>query len=343
VALGTFLVALEIKLLVSPTLGEDTPFLLFFVTVAFSAWYGGAGPGVMALLLSAAASNWYFLRPAHTLHLHGRQLLRLSVFFSEGSLLIFLSLALRRAREAAEQSAARAQEALRLREEFLAVASHELKTPITSLHLDMEMIRRMLGAPEVELRTGLRPRLERMVRQTGRLTALVNSLLDVSRLSSGRLELQRTEVELGELVHEVAERLSPEAARAGCALQVEIREPARGQWDRLRLEQVVTNLLGNALKYGAGAPVELRVEAGDGQARLVVRDHGIGIPREAQERIFQRFERAVPSHHFGGLGLGLYIVRYIIEAHGGTIGVESTPGQGSTFTVTLPLAPDAGA
>ncbi len=336
-AIGVCVVALGIKLALSPTLGQKTPFLLFFAAVSFSAWYGGTGPAVLAIVLSALLAKWFFLAPFHTFMVEPSELLRMLSFSAEASLVAFLSLQLRQAREAAEQGVTQAETALRVREEFLAIASHELKTPLTSLHLDVLFLRRLLGATDQKLREELPSRIERVARQTTRLTALVNSLFDVSRLSSGMLTLVRADVELGELVQEVVERLAPEAAQARCVLNVEAPHPIHGQWDRLRLEQVVTNLLGNAIKYGAGAPVDLLVDTVDGLARLRVRDRGTGIPPEAQARIFGRFERAASPQHFGGLGLGLYISRQIAEAHGGTLGVESTPGQGSTFILMLPL------
>jgi signal transduction histidine kinase len=141
------------------------------------------------------------------------------------------------------------------------------------------------------------------------------------------------------VTREVLARFQPEAQRAGCELLLDTDGPVSGQWDRLRLEQVLTNLLSNALKYGAGKPVHLRVEQHEDRARLVIRDEGIGIQPEAMGRIFNRFERGVSERHYGGLGLGLYVTRQIIAAMGGTVTAESTPAQGATFTVELPLQP----
>jgi signal transduction histidine kinase len=173
--------------------------------------------------------------------------------------------------------------------------------------------------------------------QIDRLRRLVGSLLDVSELETGRFSLQREEVDLAELVGEVLDRLSEPLRRARCP--VELRKVGRvvGRWDRLRLEQVIISLLGNAMKFGAGKPIEVQVLAWQGHARLVVKDHGMGIPAEEQSRIFERLARAVSERHFGGLGLGLFIARQIVEAHGGGIRVESKPGAGATFIVELPL------
>jgi signal transduction histidine kinase len=171
-----------------------------------------------------------------------------------------------------------------------------------------------------------------------RLEKLVEALLDVSRIHMGRLELEVAEVELGGVVAEAAAGLADELAQAGSPLDIR-GEPVVGRWDPLRMGQVVVNLLANAAKYGAGKPVEIRYGGHDGRAFLQVHDHGIGVAEADQRHIFERFERAVSSQNYGGLGLGLYIVKRIVEAHGGTIRVESTPGAGASFLVDLPRQP----
>jgi len=228
--------------------------------------------------------------------------------------------------------------AVRARDEFISVASHELKTPLTSLQLQVQLLARQLGRMGEE-RGGDGPsrRLAVIEQSTRRLTDLVNQLLDVSRLGSGSLELSRERVDLAELTADCVARLRDRIEARGVQVGVSAA-PAAGDWDRLRLESVVNNLLDNALKYGEGRPVALRVEQAGDAARLTVRDHGLGIAREHQERIFERFERAVGDRAFEGLGVGLWLVRAIAEAHGGTVGVESRPGEGSTFTVTLPCS-----
>jgi signal transduction histidine kinase len=175
-------------------------------------------------------------------------------------------------------------------------------------------------------------------RQGQRLEKLVAALLDVSRIHMGRLELDVEEVELGATVHEAMGAIEDEAAQSGSRIEVR-GEPVRGYWDRLRISQVVTNLLSNAVKYGAGKPVEVEFGPRDDRAWLLVRDHGIGIDPADQPQIFERFERAVSSRNYGGLGLGLYIVKRIVEAHGGTIFVDSRPGEGAAFRVELPQRP----
>jgi signal transduction histidine kinase len=231
------------------------------------------------------------------------------------------------------------QEAVRLRDEFLAVASHELKTPLTPLNLRLQSLRRELdrGGPTLDP-ARVREHVAALQRQSKRLSTLVESLLDVSRLEAGRLELNLEYVDLSALARDVIGRFAAQAARTGTPLEVRAEEPVVGIWDRVRLEQVVSSLLSNALKYGSGHPIHILVERGPIGARLTVRDEGIGISPEHLPRIFDRFERAVSSEHFGGLGLGLYLTRHLVEAFGGAIRASSEPGHGTTFEVDLPLA-----
>jgi signal transduction histidine kinase len=229
-----------------------------------------------------------------------------------------------------------AQEAIRARDDFLSVASHELKTPLTPLHLKLQMLQREAragGAIPAERVAATAAAADAQVRKLASLTA---ELLDVARIRAGRLQLSLEEVDLVALAREVVARHQPQAAQAGCTVEVDGPPSLTGTWDRMRLDQVVTNLLTNALKYGAGRPVSVRVEAVDGRARLSVQDAGIGVAPEDQARIFGRFERAVSERHYGGLGLGLFIARQIAEALGGSLQVSSVPGQGATFTVDLP-------
>jgi PAS domain S-box-containing protein len=227
------------------------------------------------------------------------------------------------------------KQAVDARDEFLSVASHELRTPLTTLMLQLDSLARSTAGREMDERS--RRRIGDAVRQAQRLDRLVGSLLDVSRISAGRLELELGDVELAELVRQAVERLGEHAQRAGSEIRVRADQTAQGQWDRARLEQVVTNLLANAVKYGQGKPIEVVVDVCEGdRVRLVVADQGIGVPLEQQARIFDRFHRAVSSRNFGGLGMGLYITRQIVAAHGGSIAVRSEPGQGATFIVELP-------
>lgn len=231
-----------------------------------------------------------------------------------------------------------AQRAIRTRDEFISIASHELKTPITSLKLQLQITRRATN-PE----TGMLPTPEKLAKvldgaqtQINRLTKLVDDLLDVSRIESGKLSFNFEILDLSEVVQEMAAVYGDHLLSFGCALDVKTPGPVRVWADRFRLEQVILNLLSNATKYGAGQPVELSVAVAGDQVELRCRDFGMGIPKDKVDRIFERFERAITANNISGLGLGLYITREIVHGHSGTIRVESDEGQGSTFTVRLP-------
>ena len=233
-----------------------------------------------------------------------------------------------------------AQDAVRLRDEFLSIASHELKTPITALKLQLQLNqRRYQKEPRIFSENNtIEKLLNSNSTQVDRLSKLVDEMLDISRISHGKLILSPESVDLGSLVKDVVDRFQEQLAAAGCECQLNIENPVRGQWDRYRMEQVVTNLMTNALKYGAGKPVEISVQAKAKNAVISIKDHGIGIPCESLNKIFGRFERAVTEKNISGLGLGLYISRQIIEAHDGKIQVLSEVGQGSTFSLELPLS-----
>ncbi|HEY6005394.1 MAG TPA: ATP-binding protein [Anaeromyxobacter sp.] len=246
--------------------------------------------------------------------------------------------ALQRAREAAERER-QLHEAVRVRDEFLGIASHELKTPLTSLELQVASLQRLAAAHPGVLVSDerIQSKCESIVRQVERLTGLINNLIDVGRITSGRLALERERVDLGEVVHAVLERSREAIRRSGSKVAVAMPAPVVGTWDRSRLETVVTNLLSNAVKFGNGKPIEISIRATANRAVLAVRDQGIGVSAEDQKRIFDRFERAVSRRHFGGFGLGLWVAREAVEAHGGTIRVQTRDGAGSEFTVELPL------
>ncbi len=233
-----------------------------------------------------------------------------------------------------------AEQAVGARDDFLAVAAHELATPLTPLQLELETLRKTLDP--AALGPTVQKRIDRASRQTARLARLTERLLDVSRLASGRLTLEPTDFDFSEMVTEAVEEFRGEATRAGSELTLRTNGPIVGTWDRLRTAQVVSNLLSNAVKYGTGKPIALEVRATERDVVLTVQDHGAGIDPAALPRIFDRFERASPERRRGGLGLGLYVAREIVEGHGGRIRGESEPGVGSTFTVSLPRRPPGG-
>ena len=233
--------------------------------------------------------------------------------------------------------------ALQERDEFLSVASHELRTPLTSANLQLHSLAKALrkssqdGLVPTSL---LEPKVDGLERSLNRFSKLLQNVLDVSSLHGGRLILEREDVDASDLIAELLARMEGEFARFNCRLSASLEPRVVGHWDRIRLEQVMANLLTNALKYGRGNPIEVSLEADARSARFTVRDQGIGIAPEDQARIFDAFQRAVSTRNYGGLGIGLWIVRQITEALGGTIRVHSAPGEGSTFVVELLRHPE---
>jgi signal transduction histidine kinase len=237
-----------------------------------------------------------------------------------------------------EAARAVAEERVALRDEFISIASHELRTPLASLQLAVQGLsratRRAGAPPSAE---ALDRALEICVRQTTRLTRLVEGLLDASQIAAGRMALRTETVPLVEVAREVAETLARDTAQCKSTIEVSGDPAVAGQWDRTRIEQVVSNLLRNAIAFGLGRPIRVTVTAEGKEARLAVADEGIGISQAEQTRIFRRFERAVSPQNYGGMGLGLYVAAQIAHAHLGKIHLESEPGRGSTFTLRLPL------
>lgn len=232
------------------------------------------------------------------------------------------------------------REAVRARDEFLSVASHELKTPLTAIGLQTQIMKRGIArggdaSPPLEKISKL---VDHVDRQVQRLTRVVDDMLDISRLATGKLTIHPERFDLAELVHDVVDRFTPQIARTGSLVTVQAPSPVEGCWDRFRIEQVVMNLLTNAMRYGENKPIEVSVRQTEARAEVRVYDHGRGIAPEDQERIFQRFERISSNAEPGGLGLGLFIVRQILSLHGGSIRVQSRVGHGSVFIVELPLA-----
>jgi PAS domain S-box-containing protein len=230
---------------------------------------------------------------------------------------------------------AQANEAIRLRDEFLSIASHELKTPLTALQLQLLALHDQI-APVDE---GVTKKVGRAMRVGDRLGQLVEALLDVSRIATGKLKLNFEAFDLTDAVREIVERLRISAASAGCELSIGVADRLNGQWDRLRIEQVLMNLISNSITHAAGTPIQLSASREDDVAILKVQDKGPGIPEADLARIFGRFERASSTRHYGGMGLGLYVADQIAKAHGGTVVASNLPGGGACFTVRLPLNP----
>jgi signal transduction histidine kinase len=225
-----------------------------------------------------------------------------------------------------------------IRDEFISLASHELKTPLTALLLEVELQKRRLtrsqsGALSAETFWQMVGTIDRHAWQLGKL---IEDMLDSAKLSNGSMDIEKNETNLGELIEAVANRHDRELMSSGSRLELDLQPYVLGHWDSERIDQVVSHLLHNAIKYGAGQPIRISLRQQDQNAQIQISDQGIGIPSDSLERIFSRFERAVSATHISGLGLGLYISRRIVEMHDGQIWAESQLQQGSTFTVVLP-------
>jgi signal transduction histidine kinase len=229
---------------------------------------------------------------------------------------------------------------VRLREEFLSIASHEIRTPMTTITGFAHLLSNQLAQDPIDP-SKVDMLSHRLLHEAERLKRIVTDLLDVSRIQQGQLELRPELCDLAGLARQVVERLNA-AQDDETRREIAVHAPALvpGEWDPTRLDQVLTNLISNALKYSSHGPIEVTVEADNAgrSAVLSVRDHGVGIPKEQQARLFEPFVRGDSAHYSAsGAGLGLYITRQIVEGHDGSITLDSNPGEGATFTVRLPL------
>jgi signal transduction histidine kinase len=222
------------------------------------------------------------------------------------------------------------------RDAFVAIAAHELRNPLNVFQLTLQLLYRLSDATAPAPPTDIRGLLRKLKVQLDRITSLVERLLDVGRIRVGMLQLEREPLNLGDLVREISNRFLDLHPDLPLSLQVEA--DVNGNWDRLRLDQTISNIVSNALKYGLRKPIEISVGSSGDLAFVSVKDHGIGLMPYDIERIFDRFERAVPPSNVEGLGLGLWIAKRIVEAHRGTIEATGRPGEGATFTVRLPVA-----
>ncbi|MEE1890557.1 hybrid sensor histidine kinase/response regulator [Pseudomonas carassii] len=232
------------------------------------------------------------------------------------------------------------EHAVRMRDDFMSIVSHEVRTPLNGLILETQLRRLHLARGNLAAfsEDKLKAMVERDERQINSLIRLVEDMLDVSRIRTGKLSIRPRTFDLGQLVRGLVENFAAQAGAVDTPLELQRCDTLPGEWDEFRIEQVVANLLSNALRYGDRKPVQVRVfEAGE-MACVQVQDHGIGIDAQHLQRIFQQFERVAAQQATGGLGLGLYISEQIVLAHGGRIQVDSQAGVGSTFTVHLPLS-----
>ncbi|OMQ39167.1 hybrid sensor histidine kinase/response regulator [Pseudomonas putida] len=231
------------------------------------------------------------------------------------------------------------EQAVRMRDDFMSIVAHEVRTPLNGLILETQLRKMHLARDNAAAFTldKMHAMVDRDERQIKSLIRLIEDMLDVSRIRTGKLSIRPTHFDLAALVRGLLQNFAPQIEAAEASVSLEAEQPVLGDWDEFRIEQVISNLLTNALRYGAKSPITVKVYSENREARVEVRDHGIGISEENQQRIFQQFERVSANHVVAGLGLGLFISEQIVTAHGGTITVESRIGEGALFRVCLPL------
>lgn len=233
-----------------------------------------------------------------------------------------------------------AEKSIQMRDDFLLIASHELRTPITPIKLHFQLMKHQLDGLEpntIPHQETLLKAFNISERQLGNLEKLTEDLLRVSRILAGKLVLNRKMIDLSQLVNKVLDHFQTESQSASCKVNFVAEPNVIGFWDQLMIEQIIVNVFTNAIKYGAGKPIDITLSKAAGKAKLLVRDYGIGITEENYNKIFEKFARVGSIRHFGGLGLGLYISKEYASAHNGSIQVKSALNNGSTFTIELPL------
>lgn len=339
--------------------GTTSYYMLSLLAVVFSSWYGGNKSGFITTGLTALAIDYLFIPPSYSFFINPfSNVVDLIIFIGAGIIIIVILDKVQNTTDVVGHKQ-KEQEYLRLltqiqkeniqfqkevkaRDEFLSIASHELKTPLSAMLLQIQTA--LYNIRNVSLANFSVEKLLKMLQsteqQSKRLAKMINDLLNVSLITTGRLELEKEEADLSLLVKEVVERFSERAEREKSPITFKGEAKVIGDWDKLRIDQAVTNLIANAIKYGDGKPIEIHVAKHDGRGKIAVTDHGIGIPADRQARIFERFERAVSNHTYKGLGVGLYITHQIVKTHHGNIALRSKPSDGSTFIIELPLKED---
>jgi signal transduction histidine kinase len=335
---------------------QFSPFLVFLPTITFCAMTSGFMVGFVTTIISLLVITFMLFFPTnHPLLIANVSLfIQTLLFFFIGTFISYLIHASRQQDkileyqrkirqlhhviETLEKSYDSAQTEIKARDQFLAIASHELKTPVTSMLLQVQTAIhniRNVSLANFSVATLLKM-LEDTEQQSKRLSKMVNDLLDLSLITTGKIDLEMEETDITAIVAKVVERFTERLTNKK-QLTVISNKPVIGFVDKLRIEQVIVNLISNAIKYGNNKPILVKVTNSSDRAKIVVSDHGIGIPADQQKKIFNRFERAVSSRDYKGLGVGLYIVYQIMKAHHGKIHLESHLNQGSTFMLELPL------
>ena len=351
-------ISAELYILIFDSNVKQVIFLIFLPGIILSSWYGGFKFGILTTCLSSLAIYYFFITPNYSLHIKSiLSITELIIFILEGIIISHFSgnnhryegLQIYKDREKKTQETieklqkeiSHANQDIALRDEFLSIASHELKTPLTTvvLHLQSTLHNiRNVSLSEFSVEHLLKV-LQIMQNQTNRLSKMINDLLNISLITTHKLELELEDVDLSTLVHDVVEnfKIKEKYQREGSKINVNIKNGILGTWDKLRLEQVLDNLISNALKYGNNNPIIVELERQNSTAIIKVIDQGIGIKPSEIEKIFSLFKRGDIEKDYKGLGIGLYIANHIITLHGGKIDLKSKPNNGSTFTIYLPI------
>lgn len=330
------------------------PLFVFLTAPILSAWMGGLNQGLLSIGISYVLYLLY-LKYTSVGSANINTFIQIILFTIEGFL---ISLAIHKVRrsdevskykrkvreyerqiESLQKEKIHAADEIKIRDEFLSIASHELKTPLTLVLLQIQ--RALYNIRNVSLAKfsveNLLKMLEGVEQQTKRLARMISDLLNVSLITTGKFNLELGKTDLTAIVKDVSERIPQTLNKADYPLTLEVAESIFGRWDKVRIEQAVVNLVSNAIKYGNNKPVAITVKKSNGIARVAVKDNGIGIAEADKKKIFARFQRGVSSKDYQGLGVGLYITNQIICAHKGSIKVESRVGRGSTFIIELPI------
>lgn len=334
----------------------NTPLLMFFPVIGICAWKGGFKTGIVASVTSAFLILYFFYNPQNAINLYDPFLyLQFILIAIEGAFICQIiertksreKIALYKTRERElnkklfeiQEQNVKYEKEIRSRDEFLSVASHELKTPLTSMLLQTQTALHNIRNVSVARFSfeNLLNMLESVENQTKRLSKMINDLLAVSVITVGSLNLEYEEIDLGKLVKGVINDFQGRLEKEKVHVEFSSDEKVIGTWDKIRIEQAISNFLSNAIKYGDHKPITISVQKQNRYAEFSIIDQGIGISKQKQKIIFELFQRAVAPDQYKGLGVGLYITQKIVNAHGGSVEVFSKPGKGSTFTMKLPL------
>lgn len=341
----------------TPRLDDASVYIVLLLITTINSWIGGMRYGFFSIAISVFITLYYFvfLQFSHSYILFNNSL-KIILFLVTG---IAINVIIEKYKQTnlvneyeekleklkkyiknLEAEREKMQIEIKSRDEFLSIASHELKTPLTSMLLKIQML--LHSIRNVSLANfsveNLLKQLETAEQQTQRLSLMINDLLNVSLITTGKLHLELSEENFMEIVKEVVNEFSEKLEKEGIPLLIEGDEDIMIKVDKLRMEQVITNLVMNAIKYGNGKPIDIKVRKNNHHAKISITDYGIGIASDQKERIFNLFERGIHDNSVKGLGVGLYIARQIVKAHQGSIHVDSDGASGSTFTVELPIS-----